>query len=226
MLRTFSVVQVLQNPPDKSYETVWLWNRDRCVREWLDAATCPQSLVSDDIRHILETRSNRFLAAFLTFASIATLCSHAITISYYTPSVGFGCRATTMLCYACCQCILILCWLYYNEDDKKRYIKWPVYVIGGLCGLCSVFTAIGGTVMQLLGVYRNCICKAGLRYWLNTAGGTVNLASDTQAHRDSGLLWGRFAEVGLVFIGIFCVLGWGYFMRMKAMLAKEIDKFQ
>ncbi|KAH8769691.1 hypothetical protein BGZ57DRAFT_897524 [Hyaloscypha finlandica] len=80
--------------------------------------------------------------------------------------------------------------------------------------------------MQLLGVYRNCICKAGLRYWLNTAGGTVNLASDTQAHRDSGLLWGRFAEVGLVFIGIFCVLGWGYFMRMKAMLAKEIDKFQ
>lgn len=36
---------------------------------------------------------------------------------------------------------------------------------------------------ELLGVYRNCVCKAGLHYWLNLGAGIVELATDTEAHR-------------------------------------------
>jgi hypothetical protein len=210
-----------------TYETVWLWNRGRCVRSWSDNRIAPaQAPINESIRHILKGRANRLSAAALSIVTIAIVCSFAITISYYTPTLGFGCRATTVMCYGGCQVILIPCWIYYNEDEQNPWVRWSVYSLGMICWVFSMFISIGGSVMQLLGVYRNCICKAGLKYWLNTAGVMVELAVDTQDHRDSGYLWFRVGVAALAFIGGFSFLGWGYHMRMKAKLMEQINKLR
>ena len=61
--------------------------------------------------------------------------------------------------------------------------------------------------MQLLGVYRNCICNAGLKYAFNYAGDMVELATDTQADHDSGRIWVGVGIGGVSFIRFISVLG-------------------
>ncbi|KAH8676581.1 hypothetical protein BGZ60DRAFT_562231 [Tricladium varicosporioides] len=204
-----------RNPP---YKPVWLWNRSTCLRSWAGDITLPDSLAD-----IINSRGDRVLAAGLAIFAITLPCSLAVSVSYFTPIIGFGCRATTVLCYCVCQIGLIFCWLCHNNDETNPFCKAIVYILGCLFWAFAIFTSIGGTIMQLLGVYRNCICKAGLRYWVHHEGGVVDLAPDTQAHRDSGDLWLGIGSGGVTFIGLFCIFGWGYFMRMKAKLAQQID---
>ena len=66
--------------------------------------------------------------------------------------------------------------------------------------------------MQLLGVYRNCLCKAGLRYAMRK-GGIVPLATNTQGHRDSAKLWFGAGIGGLVLLVL--LVGGGYYYRLR-----------
>jgi hypothetical protein len=50
--------------------------------------------------------------------------------------------------------------------------------------LASV-SVVGGTAMQLAGVYRNYIYNSGLKFAFNYAGGFVDLATDTQLDGDN-----------------------------------------
>jgi hypothetical protein len=216
-------------PFESPYQTVWIWNRGRCLQHWTDTAWTDTSRtnfrapINPSIRHILNSRTNRIFASWLAIGVVTVVCALACSISYFTPIIGFGCRATTILGYAICQILLILAWCYHNEDNKTPFIKYPVYFVATVCFIFAIFLAIGGTIMQLLGVYRNCVCKAGLRYWLNTAGGIVGLATDTEEHRYWGHFWFWIGTSGLIYIGALCVIGWGYFMRMKRVCWQQIE---
>ncbi|PVH75480.1 hypothetical protein DL98DRAFT_658059 [Cadophora sp. DSE1049] len=192
------------------YQTVALWNRGGCVRSWTNRQVVgPMAPSTPSIEAILNSRTIRLVACALAILGITTVCALATSISYFTPVIGFGCRATTVLCYACCQILLIICWFCYHfhTGEKSPWIKWPVYFLGSICIGFAVFSAIGGTIMQLLGVYRNCICKAGLGHWLNSRGGIVSLATDTAEHRDYAHLWIKNWECGhRLYWG--CVCGW------------------
>ncbi|KAH9219916.1 hypothetical protein DL95DRAFT_443019 [Leptodontidium sp. 2 PMI_412] len=208
------------------YHTVALWYRGDCVRSWtMDAIVGPKAPYIPSIERILNSRTIRLVACILTILAITIVCALAISISYFTPIIGFGCRATTVLCYACCQIVLIVCWFCSNfhQGEMRPWIKWPVYILGSVCIAFAVFCSIGGTIMQLLGVYRNCICKAGLGHWINTRGGVVSLATDTADHRDYAHLWIKIGSAGIAYIGVACVVGWGYFMKMKAKCKKQIE---
>ncbi|CZR52277.1 uncharacterized protein PAC_02154 [Phialocephala subalpina] len=134
------------------------------------------------IRSIINSKGLSLLSCVLATTAVAVIYGLAFSISYNTPRVGFGCRATTILCHGISQIVLIIFWFYHNGDDdeKTHWIKWPIYVLAALLFAFSVFVAIGGTIMQLLGVYRDCLCKAGLRFGSNQAARIVVLSSDTE----------------------------------------------
>ncbi|ORY09776.1 hypothetical protein BCR34DRAFT_567918 [Clohesyomyces aquaticus] len=72
--------------------------------------------------------------------------------------------------------------------------------------------------MQLVGVYRNCICKAGIRYALpgNRAYGTVRVSTDNVDHRNSAMDWMGIGITGISFVGVLSVWGWLYQARIRA----------
>jgi hypothetical protein len=130
--------------------------------------------------------------------------------------VGFGCRSVTVLTHLVSQLMLITSWLIDPDEPEKhpklRTINWGFICFAMFGGITA---ALGGTIMQLVGVYRNCVCKAGLRYWLNPANGIVELALDTQSDRDSWIVWWWN---GISALGFFsCVLIFACFYNMWMM---------
>jgi len=227
----FGQVQASKNasrftPSKSAYQTVALWNRGGCVRSWMNRQVVgPMAPSNPSIEAILNSRTLRLFACTFTIFGITTVCALATSISYFTPVIGFGCRATTVLVYACSQIGLVFCWFCYHfhTGEKSPWIKWSVYVFGSIFLGFADFSAIGGTIMQLLGVYRNCVCKAGLGNWLLSRDGIVSLATDTAEHRDYAHLWIKIGSAGIAYIGVVCVVGWGYFMKMKEKCKKQIE---
>lgn len=66
--------------------------------------------------------------------------------------------------------------------------------------------------MQIMGVYRNCICYAGANHWYNLTkiNPAVNLASDTQGARHSARYWLYSGTLAAVFMAMNCYFGWWY----------------
>jgi hypothetical protein len=136
--------------------------------------------------------------------------------------------------------MLIISWLIDPEDQdreeqdpeeqapevqKTRSILMTV----NWCFIClamlgGAFAAVGGTILQLAGVYRNCVCKAGLRYLVNHAGGTVELATDTQLDRDSWIVWWSNGIAALVFYSSVLIFTCFYNMWMKENCKSIIDQ--
>ncbi|KAF8858434.1 hypothetical protein BDZ45DRAFT_802567 [Acephala macrosclerotiorum] len=220
------------SPYESQHRSVWIFNRPRCARGRVNESIVDagdigsdEKLIHPKIRSILNSKGFSTLSCLLAITVVSIICGLAFSISYFTPRVGYDCRATTILCYGISQIVLIICCFYHNEDDDKKthWVKWPVDVLATLLFASSVFVAIGGTIMQLLGVYRNCICKAGLKFWLNQARGVVVLSSDTQEDRDLARLWIKIGAIGISYISIFCILGLGYFIRMKSKMKGQIE---
>jgi hypothetical protein len=126
--------------------------------------------------------------------------------------------------YLVSQLMLITCWLIDPDEPKdhplRRTINWALINLAMLGG---AFATVGGTIMQLVGVYRNCVCKAGLRYWLNHAGGVVELATDTKVDRDSWVVWWKNGMGALGFFSAVLLLACSYNMWMKENCKGIID---
>jgi hypothetical protein len=120
--------------------------------------------------------------------------------------------------------MLIIGWLIDPEEQKTR----PILRTVNWCFIClamlgGAFAALGGTILQLAGVYRNCVCKAGLRYLVHHAGGTVELATDTQLDRDSWIVWWSNGIGALGFFSSVLILTCFYNMWMKENCKSIID---
>jgi hypothetical protein len=90
----------------------------------------------------------------------------------------------------------------------------------------GALSTVGGTIMQLVGVYRNCICKAGLRFLINHDKGTVELATDTAEARNSAVIWWRNGIIALAFFAGILLLACLYEMWMKRKCRAIIEKIK
>jgi hypothetical protein len=83
--------------------------------------------------------------------------------------------------------------------------------------LLAVFSAIGGTVMQILGVYRTYLCEINVGSWLsgrdsasmiisNNTSQDIRLAHDT---------WIPIGSVAAAFLGITAYIAWWYQRRLR-----------
>lgn len=89
--------------------------------------------------------------------------------------------------------------------------------------LPAILSVVGGTIMQLAGVYRNCICIAGLKYAFNYNGGRVDLATDTQQNRDNWSSWWRNGVAALSFFALILIAAAMHETWMKERFKYVVD---
>ena len=73
--------------------------------------------------------------------------------------------------------------------------------------VAAVFTTFAGTLMQITGIFNNCLC-ASSGYWSWGSTSTVNLAADTEADRYASRHWQKAGYTALIFLAVVTYLGW------------------
>jgi hypothetical protein len=113
-------------------------------------------------------------------------------------------------------------------EERKTYASYVGSVTFWFCmitGLFSaIFSAIGGTLMQIIGIYRNCVCKISVGHWLDK-NMSLFLSSNNGVDIKEVLHWWRpTGGVATGFLGLVCYIGWWYQRRLRFRFRKLVDK--
>ncbi|KAL7629655.1 hypothetical protein AAE478_001178 [Parahypoxylon ruwenzoriense] len=239
---------------DGHFQTVKLWKRGLNKREWVQEAINEYAASSgvpanyngrgrnnmislSELRKslTLNPRDCFHILASALFAVLAPCCLAFLT-SYNTPQAGLSCRSLTYLIYAISQVCEMALWAWAARLRVRYGVRWSetcptakriswwgqVFV-----GFFAIFAAVGGTMMQLLGVYRSCACKVPAKYWPRLGDPNAyivlsdNTAEDIQAAERWWTVTGSTA-VGIV--GIVCALAWWHQRRLRKVFRDEADK--
>ena len=202
------------------YEPVWMWTRGKNKAAWLRGTT---AWTNDNEWFKMKMTLSGWSWILLTSVSyflVLIPCALAFWLEYATPPVGLGCRALTVLIYALTQFVFVIlsAWSHFKAVHEQAYWerhswldrlrrKWIgifvalFFLIPALIG--SAFTTFAGTLMQITGIYQNCLCAATF-----PPHSTVTLSSDTKEDRDAAWVWvpaGYSALAILLFVTYF---GW------------------
>lgn len=165
---------------DGQFRTVTLWNRGPNKRRWVEEAIRDygtthfdehgdRSMPPEEVRKQLSMSLGdhlNILAGSVVLLILPSLL--AFLTSYHTPRKGVSCRSGTYLIYSITQVLECLFWVWegwlkrmYGERwsearTRAKTINWCGQTF---VGFFAIFTAVVGTLMQLLGVYRTCACK-------------------------------------------------------------------
>ncbi|KAL5331925.1 hypothetical protein ACEPPN_001465 [Leptodophora sp. 'Broadleaf-Isolate-01'] len=178
-----------------------------------------------------------FLLAFLT--------------SYFTPQKGLSCRSLTFLLYFLTQTLQISLWVWvlssctlcpssekiHTPTRHTLSTRWNLFrciafwTLASLFGIASIFTALGGTIMQLVGVYRNCLCALPVWYWsgryADDSEAYVNLSTDSAAVIMAAHTW--WVRTGAVAVGFLCLStywGWWYQRRLRGIFREVAESIE
>jgi len=102
-------------------------------------------------------------------------------------------------------------------------IFWLLMAIGFAA---AVFSAIGGTMMQIMGVYRNCLCQINVNTWLHgrdeaTLQVSTNSAEDIQ---QASRYWIPMGGAASGFLGLVAYVAWWYQRRLRFRFTELVEK--
>ncbi|XXG95007.1 hypothetical protein Hte_001267 [Hypoxylon texense] len=240
------------NPVETVFEgrfrTVKLWKRGLNKREWVQEAASEYaayaasrggdvSIPPGELRESLTLNSLDCLYVLVgaLFAVLAPCCLAFLT-SFNTPQAGLSCRSLTYLVYAVSQVCEIALWSCAARMKIKHGVRWPDArpVAKRVCwwgqvfvGFFAIFAAVGGTLMQLLGVYRSCACKVPVRYWprLSDPDAFIVLSDNTAEDIEAAQRWWTVTgSTAVGVIGIVCALAWWHQRRLRKVFRDEANK--
>lgn len=172
----------------------------------------------------------------------------AFLISFYTPTVGLSCRSMTFLLYFLAQTGQVALWAWVlstttisstgtlhspahlSKPGLRTLLSWIAYwALAALFIGTSIFAAIGGTIMQLLGVYNNCLCALPMKDW------SIRYSNDPRVFVP---LWGQkpadvraaqkwWMAMGSTATGFLCVatyFGWWYQRRLRGIFRDVAER--
>lgn len=164
---------------DGQFKTVTLWSRGPNKKRWVEEAIRDytfhfeehgdRSMPPEDIRKRLKMG----LAEYFSIAAGSAVLLMAPSLlafltSYHTPRKGVSCHSGTYLLYAITQVVQCLFWGWelwlkgmYGErwSEARTRAKTITWCGQMFIGFLAILTAVAGTLMQLIGVYRTCACK-------------------------------------------------------------------
>jgi len=158
---------------------------------------------------------------FTAFALIAIPLILAYLTSYYTPVIGLSCRTFTFILYFIFQAWLSALWLFdfrfAEQTPLLNEAGWPtpfgVATVLGFAG--AAFTAITGTFLQLLGVFRNCKCSIPMANWADGRFRYVVSTNTPDMIYYAKQYWMPTGVASIVILLVFCYLGWMYQRRWR-----------
>lgn len=220
------------------YQPVWMWERGRNKRNWIkkvqdDYPHEKGNEKTDDnwARHLWKeyltstplqevpyvgTVAGGFLVLTLSVLIIVPFVLAYVT-SFYTPTIGLSCRTFTFVLYFVFQALLAIVWFwdFLTEDghsplSQKTTKQWIIYCLATLFFIGSAFTAIIGTFMQIVGVYRNCLCSIPMGYWGSRSYHFTISSNSREGIYYASLYWVSTAIASICLLLIFCYFGWWY----------------
>jgi hypothetical protein len=173
----------------------------------------------------------------------------AFLTSFYTPTAGLSCRSMTFLVYFLAQIGQVSLWVWVLSTSSicrdtgtlqspaslsnpclPSLLSYLTYwTLTTLFFITSILTAIGGTIMQLLGVYSNCLCALPVKYWsirnTDSVNAYVNLGSNSKADISAAQHW--WMATGSVATGFLCAaayFGWWYQQRLRGVFRDAAEE--
>jgi hypothetical protein len=92
----------------------------------------------------------------------------------------------------------------------------------------AVLSSIGGTVMQIVGVYRTCLCQINVSSWL-WGRDSAFLTASTNTSQDIRLAHDTWIPIGFVaafFLGVIAYIAWWYQRRLRFRFALLLGNSQ
>lgn len=237
-----------------TYQPHWMWNRGRSTSEWFSRIifNYPEAYSGDPgLGEILEVSVNDWAVLNLkALALISVPCVLGGLTAYTTPPLCVSCRSLSILVYLWSEIILIMlqnwdyaCWgmpkLEKNAEWVDQYRKerirspwletimlttWRItYSIATLAALLS---AIGGTLLQLIGVFRTCLCSVPIQYWsdLSAPAAVIPVGSNSAAQqRDAERFWEPTGITATLFLAVTCFYCWWYQTRLRIQYEKIVE---
>lgn len=223
---------------DTRFQPVWLWNRGINKMRWLERSHVFSNQLFGG-RFKLTTFEWIIYIIIPTIVLIILPPGAGGVVSYATPPIGFACRSLSFVTYASFQSALGLISLlrYYFEDKGflKEHPRWKLFfsnirlTISVILTLGSAFTSIGGTMMQVMGVYRNCFCYVIASEWWKIMlhnwdpGYVINVAVDTQKLRNSSRNWIVMGTVATASMAVACYVGYWYQRSLRERFVTEVE---
>lgn len=106
-------------------------------------------------------------------------------------------------------------------ETAYRELLLPLYLLS--C-FFSLFFALGGTILQIMGVYKNCLCYVNAGMWFRLHEAFVEVASDTLEQRNSSRNWMIMGSVATGFMGICSYVGWFYQMTIRLGYERRVNE--
>jgi hypothetical protein len=107
------------------------------------------------------------------------------------------------------------------------YFTWWSFTL--LLGAGSIFISIGGTLMQIMGVYRNCLCAIPLRYWQQLNGPNAWLTMGTnqaESIQNANTYWKGLGISSLVMLCVASYVGWWYQRRLRYSFRHIVEQLE
>ncbi|KAI0863832.1 hypothetical protein F4860DRAFT_511721 [Xylaria cubensis] len=232
------------------FQTVKLWKRGLNKREWVQEAVNDYE-DSMTLHRLGKGITPRKLRAMLTLNAqdcsyvavgslflVLTPSSLAFILSYHTPRSGLSCRSLTFLVYAISQVCEMILWSLAARLRVKYGNQWSEVtpIAKRFCwygqvfvGFFAIFAAVGGSILQLLGVYRTCLCQVPATFWpyLNDAEAYFPLSTNSQAAITAAEAW--WTVTGSIAVGLMSIvtaLAWWHQRRLRKVFRDEADKLE
>jgi hypothetical protein len=209
------------NAYETEFQPVSLWVRGRNKMDWIKRSRAYRENHQDFQEAMRITRWGWILKILIPALVLIVLPpATGGVVAYFTPPEGVGCRALSFILYAVCQVVTtILTLIRCAVEDSGRgkrvqyfFTGWRFYILSALFWFGSLMAAVGGTTMQIVGIYRNCICAAGAKHWwnINKVNPPINLATDTIDARNASIYWIWMGSLATVFMALTAYIGWWY----------------
>jgi hypothetical protein len=243
------VFKVLALAYPSRYKTEWMWFRGRSKYLWIKKAIDSHNIENASAELKLSASFSVFdwtMVSLFTLVLFAVPIFLAFLISYFTPNIGVSCRSFTFAVYFFTQFLQLILWVWVLKTSMicpagklhspMRWTwntKWNEYrcfiwwTLATIFGIASVLTSIGGTIMQILGVYRNCLCALPIQYWRNPdeANAYISLGNNTAADIMAAKTWWvGIGGVAVTFLCINCYWGWWYQRRLRGVFQDAVEK--
>lgn len=230
-LRDLLVFYCLSDAYEAIFQPVWIWRRGAKKRQKIKSIGLSTQIRYADREKALELtwRSWLFIWVFAVILVALPPAAGAV-VSYATPPIGWSCRSLSFIIYAGCQVILCTTYTCRQRCAHEAIGERPWYerilahnLWNVLPLLFSGFCCIGGTVMQTVGIFRNCFCYVITDKWLKLDQAYVNLASDTAEARNSTKNWITMGMAATLFMVITSWLGWLYQRSVRGWYLGAVD---
>lgn len=171
---------LIEHTYEGHFQTVTMWNRGPNKRRWVHEAVREYAKdreamdEDEDIMSLEQVRKGLKLTlgdkrnvVVCTLFLLLTPSLLAFLVSYNTPRKSLSCRTLTYLVYGVSQVCEMLLWTWEVYLKVKYGPRWsdtktPAKAINwwaqAFVAFFAILAAVGGTFMQLLGVYRSCAC--------------------------------------------------------------------